>query len=123
MPHLQRAITQIRALGKPVTLYVKGSAHLLEIMAETGADTLSVDWTFPLSEVRRRVGDGVALQGNLDPTVMLSTPEAVHRATEAMLRDAAGDPRHIANLGHGILPTTPVECAKAFVDTVKGFRP
>jgi uroporphyrinogen decarboxylase len=95
---------------------------MLEMMAESGADVLSVDWTLPLGEVRRRVGSDITLQGNLDSTTLLSTPEAVRRETLAMLSELGGE-RHIANLGHGILPSTPVECAQTFVDTVKGWRP
>ena len=95
---------------------------MLEMMVESGADTLSVDWTLPLSEVRRRVGPDIALQGNLDPAVLLTDPATVRRETEAMLADTAGMRGHIANLGHGILPQTPVECARAFIDTVKEVR-
>ncbi|MBN1477812.1 uroporphyrinogen decarboxylase [Candidatus Sumerlaeota bacterium] len=122
LPYQRRVIEAIRPLGVPISLYVKGSAPMLELMAESGADVLSVDWTLPLGEVRRRVGSDLTLQGNLDSTTLLSTPEAVRRETRAMLEELGGE-RHIANLGHGILPSTPVECAQAFVDTVKGWRP
>lgn len=121
LPYQQRVIESVRALGVPISLYVKSGAPMIDMMAESGATVLSVDWTLPLSEVRRRVGSDVALQGNLDSATLLSTPEAVRRETQSML-DELGGKRHIANLGHGILPSTPVECAKAFVDTVKGYR-
>jgi uroporphyrinogen decarboxylase len=123
VPCQRRIIESLRPLGVPIALYVKGSAPMLEAMAESGADVLSVDWTLPLSEVRRRVGGGFALQGNLDSTALLATPECVRREVRAMLEDFAGDGRHIVNLGHGILPNTPVECAQAFVEAVREFRP
>jgi uroporphyrinogen decarboxylase len=121
LPSLRRLVAPVRALGVPVILYVGGSSHLLEAMAESGADVLSVDWRLPLDEVRRRVGGGVALQGNLDPTRLFAPEGAVREATRRMLAAHPG-PGHVANLGHGILPTTPVESARAFIDTVKGKR-
>ncbi len=118
LPALQRAIDGVRRLGAPVILYVNGSTPHLEAMAETGADVLSVDWRLPLSEVRRRVGRKVALQGNLDPTVLYSNPRVIRQRTRAMFADHPG-PGLIANLGHGILPDIPVAHAKAFVKAVQ----
>ena len=119
----RRIIEEIRPLGVPIALYVRGSSPVLEMMAESGADVLSVDWRLPLSEVRRRVGPDVALQGNLDPTALFRSPEGVAESVRAMLRDLGDDRRHIANLGHGVLPETPVESAQAFVRAVKEWRP
>ncbi len=115
-----RVMQKIRPLGVPIALYLNGSGPLLAEMAASGADVLSVDWRLPLSAVRRAVGEKMVLQGNLDPATLFAAPDVVRGETRAMLADAAGDPRYIANLGHGILPRTPVECARAFVSAVQG---
>lgn len=114
-----RVIDGVRGLGVPVTLYLNNCAPVLDLMARSGADVLSVDWRLPLSEVRRRVGPHLTLQGNLDPLALYDSPEGVVRATRAMLDDLGDDPMFIANLGHGILPQTPMESVRAFVNTVK----
>ncbi|HYE72367.1 MAG TPA: uroporphyrinogen decarboxylase [Blastocatellia bacterium] len=102
----------------PATLYINGCSAILEPMATSGADVLSVDWRIDFSEAKRRVGDRVALQGNLDPCALLGTPETVKTATLELIKKG-GTTGHIVNLGHGILPMTPVENAKAFVEAVK----
>ncbi len=93
-------------------LYVNGCAHLLESMADSGADVLSIDWRVPLSDARRRLPKAT-LQGNLDPGALLGTPEEVSRRTRAMIA-ATGGRRHIVNLGHGVLPGARLECVEAF---------
>ncbi|MCB1056450.1 MAG: uroporphyrinogen decarboxylase [Acidobacteria bacterium] len=103
----------------PTIFYVRGGAHLLTGLAELPVDVLSVDWRQPLSQVREVVGTGKVLQGNLDPGALLGTPDEVRARTRALLEDGRGG-GHIANLGHGILPMTPVANAQAFVDTVQG---
>jgi uroporphyrinogen decarboxylase len=105
----------------PRILFINGCAHLLESMASSGADVLSVDWRIPMSEARLRVGDRVALQGNLDPTLLLGPHERITRETKEILRQA-GPLGHIMNLGHGILPPTPVENARVFVETAQSYR-
>ncbi len=117
LPAAARAIARIRRAGAPVILYVNGCGHLLEAMAESGADVLSVDWRVSLSETRRRV-PGKALQGNLDPGALLSTPEEVSRRTRNLIAETGGQ-GHIVNLGHGVLPETPLECAQAFFEAVR----
>jgi uroporphyrinogen decarboxylase len=87
-------------------------------MARCGADTLSIDWRIDFKEARARVGERLTLQGNLDPCVLLSTPEIVTAKARELLR-AGGGRRHILNLGHGILPMTPVENARAFIQAAK----
>ncbi|MGH9316479.1 MAG: uroporphyrinogen decarboxylase family protein, partial [Thermoanaerobaculia bacterium] len=86
-------------------------------MAQSGADVLSVDWRVSLSEARRRV-PGKALQGNLDPGALLSTREEVSRRTRNLIAETGGT-GHIVNLGHGVLPETPIECAEAFFEAVR----
>jgi len=112
LPAVQRAIAGIRRNGAPVILYANGSGHLLEAMAESGADVLSIDWRIPIAEARRRV-PGKALQGNLDPGLLLGTPEEVTRRTRALVA-ATGGKAHIVNLGHGILPSSRIDCVEAF---------
>ena len=90
-------------------------------MATSGAEVLSIDWRIPIAEARRRVGDRVALQGNLDPCILLGPSEGIAEKARAIL-DQAGPVGHILNLGHGILPNTPVENARTFVETGKTYR-
>ena len=112
LPAVARAIAGIRRTDEPVLLYVNGCAHLLEAMASSGADVLSVDWRVSLADARRRL-PGMPLQGNLDPAVLLGTPEDVDRRTRAMIARTGGA-AHIANLGHGILPGARLDCVEAF---------
>jgi uroporphyrinogen decarboxylase len=102
----------------PAILYVNGCSHILEKMAESGANVLSVDWRIDLAEARRRAGDKLALQGNLDPCELLGAPETIAESVKDILRKGGGL-GHIVNLGHGILPMVPVENALAFVEAAK----
>ncbi len=122
LPAIQTVIQRLKPLGAPVILYLNGSAPHLEAMARSGADVLSVDWRLPLSECRRRAGPAAALQGNLDPAALYGCPASVREAAAAMLRDFSG-PGLVANLGHGIFPDTPVENARAFIETVQSWPP
>lgn len=115
LPRLRQIVSAIHRTGVPVILYVNGSSHLLEAMAETGADVLSVDWRLPLDEVRRRVGPMAVLQGNLDPCLLSAGRDVITRAVQEAIR-AAGPVGHILNLGHGILPDAPVDGALALVE-------
>jgi len=117
LPAVQRAIEGIRRQGAPVILYVNGCGHLLEAMAESGADALSVDWRVSLTEARRRAPQK-ALQGNLDPGALLGDPEDVARRTRSLIAETGGR-SHILNLGHGVLPATPLECAEAFFEAAR----
>lgn len=121
VPRLRKIIQRLRAFDVPVILYVNGSSHLLEAMAATGADVLSVDWRLPLDEVRARVGPGPALQGNLDPCVLYASPATI-RARVYDILDRAGPTGHILNLGHGILPDAPVDGAVTMVRAAHEHR-
>jgi uroporphyrinogen decarboxylase len=105
----------------PRILYLNGSAAILESMATSGADVISVDWRIPIAEAMVRVGDRVALQGNLDPVLLLGSKERLLSKTAEIL-EQAGPVGHILNLGHGILPPTPVENARAFIEFAKSYR-
>lgn len=102
------------AAQTPLILYTKASTHLLAAAAESGASVLSVDWRVDLGELRRTMGPGIALQGNVDPCLLLGTEAGVARAAFEAI-SLTGGQGHILNLGHGILPSTPVENALAFV--------
>jgi uroporphyrinogen decarboxylase len=114
LPATQLLVAELAAGETPVILFTKASNHLLEFLPETGADVLSVDWRVDLRALRERLGPRVALQGNVDPRVLLGPPEAIAAAARQAVEQTAGL-GHILNLGHGIVPETPVENALAFV--------
>jgi uroporphyrinogen decarboxylase len=105
----------------PRILYLNGCSSILESMANSGAEVISIDWRVSMAEARRRTGDRVALQGNLDPCVLLGPPERIIEKTTGILAEA-GPTGHILNLGHGILPPTPVENARIFVEFGQRYR-
>jgi uroporphyrinogen decarboxylase len=115
LPAVQEIISR---LGRevPVIYYTKASHHLMAAVARSGASVLSVDWRVNLRELRETLGPRIALQGNVDPAVLLGPPEKVRQATGDAIA-ALGGVGHILNLGHGILPSTPVENALLFVET------
>ncbi len=114
LPPAQLLIAELDAGSVPVILYTKASNHLLPSAARTGAAVLSVDWRADLGELRQQFGKRVALQGNVDPCVLLGPEEGIRSAVETAI-EKTGGLGHILNLGHGILPSTPVVAARAFV--------
>jgi len=118
LPATQRIVESLAGESAPKILFAKGSARHLESMARTGADVLSVDWNTDLAEARRKLGGRVALQGNVDPSTLLGPVEQIRRAAREAIEKTGGS-GHILNLGHGILPNTPVENARAFVEAGK----
>jgi uroporphyrinogen decarboxylase len=119
LPYQRKIFASINSKDTSTIMYINNSGHFLEQMATCGADVLSIDWRTDLQEARQRVGDHFTLQGNLDPCILLSTPEIIRAKTREILT-AGGGHKHILNLGHGILPMTPVENARAFIETAKG---
>jgi uroporphyrinogen decarboxylase len=115
LPAVQQVIS---GLGDsvPVIYYTKASHHLLPSIVKAGADVLSVDWRVPLQELRALAGPRVAVQGNLDPAILFAPQEKIRQATLGIV-DELGGHGHILNLGHGILPHTPVEHAQLFIRT------
>ncbi len=102
----------------PVILFTKGGGAWLEEMAETGCDALGVDWTLDLAEARSRVGERVALQGNLDPCVLYASPERIREEVARVLASFGAGPGHVFNLGHGIHPDVDPEHAGVMVEAV-----
>ncbi|MEE4218759.1 MAG: uroporphyrinogen decarboxylase [Xanthomonadales bacterium] len=107
----------------PVILFSKGCNTQLEALADSGCDALGVDWTITLSEARQRVGDRVALQGNLDPSILLASPEVVRREAGQTLASFGHGEGHVFNLGHGITPDVNPEHLAALVDAVRELSP
>jgi uroporphyrinogen decarboxylase len=120
LPYTQKIFDAV-GTRVPRILYLNGCSAILESMARSGADVISIDWRISITEARRRVGDRVALQGNLDPCVLLGPRERIVAKTTEILQQA-GPVGHILNLGHGILPPTPVENARAFIECGQSFR-
>jgi uroporphyrinogen decarboxylase len=89
-------------------------------MAQSGADVISVDWTVGMADARRRLGPGLAVQGNLDPCVLFGPPDLIKTKVLEVIQEA-GPTGHIMNLGHGILPQTPEESAQYFFELVKSL--
>jgi uroporphyrinogen decarboxylase len=107
----------------PVILFTKGGGPWLEVMAETGADALGLDWTVDIGEARERVGHKVALQGNLDPAALNASPARIREAVAHILARYGHGEGHIFNLGHGITPQIPPEHAGAMIDAVVRLSP
>ena len=119
LPAVQEIITGIRGLA-PVIYYTKASHHLMEALGKSGADVLSVDWRVNLEELRAKLGPKIALQGNLDPAILVGPSQNLVTTTKEILTQLGGK-GHILNLGHGILPDTPVEAAQLFIRTGQEF--
>ena len=115
----QRLVRAVQALGVPVIYFGVETAGLLSEMASTGADVLGLDWRQPLNEGWKAVGHSHAVQGNLDPITLFAPLEVIESRVREILQSAAGRPGHIFNLGHGIVPGTPVEHVQAVVKMVR----
>lgn len=120
LPYQQRVFQQVKAThpDTPLILLVTGSAGVLERMAKSGADIVTVDWTVDMAEARHRLGHDVKVQGNLDPGVLFGSRAFIRDRILDTIRKA-GNRGHILNLGHGILPKTPEENAAFFFETAK----
>ncbi|MFN3712451.1 MAG: uroporphyrinogen decarboxylase [Alcanivoracaceae bacterium] len=105
----------------PVILFTKNGGLWLESMANTGCDALGLDWTINIGDARRRVGDRVALQGNMDPAVLYSSPATIRAEVKRILADFGDHPGHVFNLGHGITPEVDPEHAGVFIEAVHEF--
>jgi len=117
LPHTKSVIANVTP-GVPVIHFGTGTAALLELMREAGGDVIGLDWRVRLDEGWQRVGHDVAVMGNLDPIVLFAKQDVLREQTKKILKQAGGKPGHIFNLGHGILPETPVENVIALVEMV-----
>ncbi len=118
LPHVQLIFEGLKREGVPMIYFGTGTSAILRQMCQAGGDVLGIDWRIQLDEAWTTVGHDVAVQGNLDPLVLFAPLHEIERRVEDILRRAAGRPGHIFNLGHGILPNTPVEHVAAAVDLV-----
>jgi uroporphyrinogen decarboxylase len=121
LPHVTRMVKQLQKAGAPIIYFGTDSATLLPAMKETGAEVIGLDWRIPLDEGWARLDHTAAVQGNLDPVLLFADWKELKSRAEDILRRAAGRPGHIFNLGHGILPETPVENVKNLARFVQEY--
>jgi uroporphyrinogen decarboxylase len=121
LPHVTGMVKQLQKTGVPIIYFGTDSATLLPAMKETGADVVGLDWRIPLDEGWARLNHKCAVQGNLDPVLLFADWKELKARTEDILRRAAGRPGHIFNLGHGILPETPVDNVKNLARFVQEY--
>ena len=118
LPHVQLIFEGLKREGVPMIHFGTGTSAILRQMREAGGDVIGVDWRIHLDEAWATVGHDVAVQGNLDPLTLFAPLHEIERRVEDILRRAGRRPGHIFNLGHGILPTTPIEHVAATIDMV-----
>jgi uroporphyrinogen decarboxylase len=121
LPHVTGMVKQLQKTGAPIIYFGTDSATLLPSMKETGADVIGLDWRIPLDEGWERLKHQTAVQGNLDPVLLFADWKELKSRAEDILRRAAGRPGHIFNLGHGILPETPVDNVKNLARFVREY--
>ena len=117
--YIEQVISKIKRDKEPIIVFAKGVHYKMDKIVDAGADVIGLDWTMDIGKVRNEVGDKVALQGNLDPTVLYGSKEKIREEVKKVLASYGKGSGHIFNLGHGILPTIDPENAKALVQFVK----
>ena len=117
-PHTAAVFAGLTGTGVPTLHFGTATGGLLEAMRDAGGDVIGVDWRVPLDEAWRRIGYDRGVQGNLDPGVLLGPVAEIERQVDRVLAEAGGRPGHIFNLGHGLLPETPVDAVRAVVERV-----
>lgn len=121
LTYMARIISALRDTDVPTIVFTKGGGIWLEAIAAMGSSAVGLDWTIDIAEARKRIGSKVALQGNLDPAVMLTTPEVVDLHARRILDAYGSGPGHIFNLGHGVTPQVPPENVAQLVETVHDY--
>ncbi|WP_448560831.1 uroporphyrinogen decarboxylase [Trichothermofontia sp.] len=123
LPYQQRVVSQVKAThpDTPLILYINGSAGILERMAQSGVEIVSLDWTVDMAEARQRLGLNVGVQGNLDPCALFGSHDFIRARMEDIVKKA-GNRGHIMNLGHGVLANTPEENVRFFFETAKQMK-
>jgi len=119
LQYIERLISRIKRNREPVIVFAKGVHYRLDRLADSGADVVGLDWTMDMGQVRGAIGHRVALQGNLDPTVLYMSREKIAEKAGKVLASYGHGTGHIFNLGHGILPDVPPENLKFLVNYVK----
>ncbi len=122
LPHTRMLVRQLQTIGVPVIYFGTGAGSYLPLLHQAGADVLGLDWRVRLDEAWASIGHEPAVQGNLDPISLLAPPEMIRANVRKILDRAGGRPGHIFNLGHGIIPETPVEHVRTAVDAVREYR-
>lgn len=117
-PHVHGILRDLEQTGVPVIHFGTNTATLLEAQRDAGGTVIGVDWRIPLGQAWKRIGYDHAIQGNLDPLLLCGPREVAEKHARAVLAEAAGRPGHIFNLGHGIVPETPVDNVKAMIDLI-----
>ncbi|XP_031504513.1 uroporphyrinogen decarboxylase 1, chloroplastic [Nymphaea colorata] len=122
-PYIKEIVSSVRKScpGIPLVLYINGNGGLLERMKETGVDVIGLDWTVDMADGRKRLGNEISVQGNVDPAFLFSPLPAITEEIERVVR-CAGPSGHILNLGHGVLVGTPEEAVGHFFDVVKDLK-
>ena len=123
LPHTKMLIAELKATGAPVIYFGTDTATLLPHIKQTRAEVIGVDWRLPIDDAFEMLGENYAVQGNLDPVVLFAPEAEVRRQVREVLDRVGGRIGHIFNLGHGILPETPVENVLALVDEVHAYSP
>lgn len=125
LAYMTRIVGQLQRVHEgrsvPVILFTKGGGQWLESMADSGCDALGLDWTADIGQARLRVGQRVALQGNMDPAVLHASPEAIRSEVRRIVDCFGNYPGHVFNLGHGITPEVSPEHARVFIESVHEF--
>lgn len=121
LPYTKTIIEEVKGKGVPIILYINGGGGLLELMKEAGPDVISLDWRIDMDNAISRLGKDIALQGNLDPCALFLPPDKIEIRVKDILNRAMNASGHIFNLGHGVLPETPVENIIAMVEAVHKF--
>jgi uroporphyrinogen decarboxylase len=121
LPHTRKIFDRVGPLGVPTIHFGVGTGSILSLLREAGGDVIGADWRTPLDDAWERIGPDRGIQGNLDPTLLLGPLDRLFAATDEVLARAAGRPGHIFNLGHGILPETPVENVKNLARFVQEY--
>ncbi len=117
--YIQQVVAETKTNGAPIIVFCKDCGHSLKQIADCGCQVVGLDWTIDIGDARKLIGDRVALQGNLDPTILYAPPDVIRKEVRNILAKFGKGSGHIFNLGHGILPDTPVEHVKEFVKAVK----
>lgn len=117
--YIEQTIAETNAAGVPVIVFCKDCGHSLRQISDVGCQVVGLDWTADIGDAKTVIGDHVALQGNLDPTILFAPPEVIRREVKKILAKFGQGAGHIFNLGHGILTETPVEHVKEFIKAVK----